>query len=539
MKNKLLVGILILSQLLITSIHATEKVNVKKTSNRIQLVPPPPPNDPQEIENKLQALVSSLNLTPATGEGLGIPSVSDPKVVLGKALFFTKNLGGEQSSACVSCHHPVLGGGDELSLSVGVDAVDEFDVSRHALLGIGRFNDNQALNLPIVSRNAPTIFNVGLLDRGLFWDSRVEFADDGGIFTPDSAIDEAGQRIADPHAGNTLAAAQARFPVTSPEEMRGQFAATDDNQSLRAQLSVRFDNSLADFSSSWPMAFANAYGDEAVSFDRIADAIGEYERSMLFINNPWKAYLEGDSNALTSKQKEGALLFFTSETEGGAGCSGCHSGGAFTSNIHFLVAFPQMGIGQGNPSHTPTSHDFGRENVTGVEADRFHFRAPTLLNVAETAPYGHSGTYKTLEEVVGHYSSPRTAIERLFGTEENEPFVKDDAPFCELPQIKELMIKNNQSCEALYPDAYANSVAVVDHLDNAIAGTVEASAALFPGIDLNRDEVDKVVVFLQALTDPCIRNRACLDPWIVDENDVADFPDPEPLIAEDKRGRQL
>lgn len=538
MRNTLLVVMVIFSQLLITSIHATERVKIKTAPNRIQLVPPPP-NDPIEIENKLQSLINTLNIVPATGEGLGLPNISSPKATLGKALFFAKNLGGEQSSACVSCHHPVLGGGDNLSLSVGVKAVDEFDVSRHALLGLGRFNGGQVSNLPIVARNAPTIFNVGLLTRGLFWDSRVEVADGGGILTPDSLVDQMGQRMADPNAGNTLAAAQARFPVTSPEEMRGAFAETDDNQSVRSQLATRFDNSHADFASTWPMAFAQVYGDEMVSFNRIADAIGEYERSMLFVNNPWRAYLEGDANALSLKQKEGALLFYTSEVQGGAGCSGCHSGSAFTSNIHFLVAFPQIGVGLGNISHTPTSQDFGRENVTNIEADRFHFRAPTLLNVAETAPYGHAGSYQTLEEVVAHYSSPRLAIDRLFAALDNEPFLNGEAPFCQLPQVRSLMLKNNQTCEALYPDAYANSIAIVDHLDTAIAGTLDASAALFPGIDLNPDEVSKVVAFLNALTDPCVKSRACLSPWIVDGNDVADFPDDAPLIGEDRLGRQL
>ncbi|WP_299008037.1 hypothetical protein [uncultured Shewanella sp.] len=58
-------------------------------------------------------------------------------------------------------------------------------------------------------------------------------------------------------------------------------------------------------------------------------------------------------------------------------------------------------------------------------------------------------------------------------------------------------------------------------------------------IDLNPDEVSKVVAFLNALTDPCVKSRACFSPWIVDENDVVDFPDDAPLIGEDKFGRQL
>ena len=57
-----------------------------------------------------------------------------------KNYFLQKNLGVEQSVACVSCHHPMLGGGDDVSLSVGVSAVNEIDQSSHDLLGHGKFN---------------------------------------------------------------------------------------------------------------------------------------------------------------------------------------------------------------------------------------------------------------------------------------------------------------------------------------------------------------------------------------------------------------
>jgi cytochrome c peroxidase len=48
--------------------------------------------------------------------------------------------------------------------------------------------------------------------------------------------------------------------------------------------------------------------------------------------------------------------------------------------------------------------DPGRENVTGLPADRGRFRVPTLRNIALTAPYMHDGRFKNLEEVVDHYN---------------------------------------------------------------------------------------------------------------------------------------
>lgn len=485
-------------------------------------------------DEKLQALISRLELVPATAQNLDLPNINDPKAQLGKQLFYSKNLGGEQSAACVSCHHPVLGGGDNLSLPVGVNAVNALDESRHDLLGHGRFNGGNSQ--PIIARNAPTIFNAGLNTRAMFWDSRVEFNRRGQILTPDSNLDPRGRRLPDQNlpAGTTLAAAQARFPVTSPQEMRGAYLPQADNQNLRAQLNLRFNNSDDAFVSTWPNAFELAFGTPEVSFNKMAEAMGEYERSMVFVDNPWKDYLEGDTEALTAQQKAGAVLFFTPRNEGGAGCAGCHRGSTFSSPRHHLVAFPQFGLGTGNNSPTDTSGDFGRENITNNSDDRFHFRPPSLLNVGVTAPYGHTGAYQTLEQVVAHYNGPRRAINNLFGVRNDEPFANGNAPFCQLPQIAGLIEKNNQSCESLYPDAYANSLAVVNHLEQANQNEVEASSPLRRRAGLSRQEVGQVAAFLRSLTDPCVLSRECLAPWIIDGNDTAAFPDNQPLIAHDK-----
>ena len=47
----------------------------------------------------------------------------------------------------------------------------------------------------------------------------------------------------------------------------------------------------------------------------------------------------------------------------------------------------------------------GRYKFTKIDFDRGKFSTPSLRNVALTAPYMHDGRFKTLEEVVEHYSS--------------------------------------------------------------------------------------------------------------------------------------
>lgn len=545
MKKRLLVIPLILNILLTTSALAQQGPrpnNPGQPDRPGQPDQPDRPDQPGNNDERLQALISQLELTPAFDAVANLPDIADAKPQLGKQLFFTKNLGGEQSAACVSCHHPSLGGADQLSLPVGVNAVDALNIPSHDLLGQARFNGSANVNnLPTVPRNSPSVFNLGLLTRGLFWDSRVETNRRGNIMTPDSPLNEQGQRLPDSNLapGTSLAAAQARFPVTSGDEMRGQFMSDADNQTLRAALAKRLDDSDESLHTNWPVAFELAFGDREVNFQRISEALGEYERSMVFVNNPWNNYLNGDTQALSEQQKAGALLFFGARQQGGANCVACHSGPTFSDQRQHLVAFPQMGPGKGNASETATSSDFGRENVSADAADRYHFRTPSLLNIAQTAPYGHSGAFQTLQQVVAHYSNPRRSIERLFAAQGQQPFVDGLAPFCQLDQIVDLMQKNNQTCESLYPDAYANSTAVVEHLQQAQNNELDARAPLRRNINLSREQTTQLVAFLNALTDPCIQDRDCLAPWIVDQNDVASFPDDKALVAHDSQGNLL
>ena len=393
--------------------------------NNVAVDPPDAPvggNDDEPIDVELRAILDDHGLVGDAAFNRTLPNIDDPLPQLGKVLFFSKSLGGDLDSACVSCHHPMLGGADNLSLPVGVSAVDP------DLLGPGREHTSTIPNVP---RNSPTVFNTGLWDAGLFWDSRVEsfgkeeFANGAvsDIRTPDSAFG-----VADPDAGDNLAAAQARFPVTSNEEMRGEvFEAGGSIDDVRAHLAARIGGygigagELG--TTTWLTLFQDALGsigdaEALISFDNIAMALGEYERSMVFVDNAFAAYVAGDNDALTEQQKNGAILFFTTVDDGGAGCANCHAGDRFTDELHHVIAFPQIGHGKGDGD----DDDFGRERETGDADDRYRFRTPSLLNVAVTAPYGHAGAYATLDEVLNHYDNPGNTVENFF----------DDGGVCQL-----------------------------------------------------------------------------------------------------------
>lgn len=469
-------------------------------------------------DTELRELIAQNNLTGDPTTNRTLPAITDPLAQLGMKLFFSKSLGGDMDSACVTCHHPVLGGGDDLVLPVGVGSVNE------DLLGPGR--EMASGELPPVPRNAPTVFNVGLWDSSLFHDSRVESLgkepDANGavsqIRTPDSAFG-----TADENAGANLAAAQARFPVTSAEEMKGHsFEAGGDNQAVRDHLAARigdYGEGVDELTTNeWLAEFQQAMnsGDDAetlITFDNIANAIGEYERSMVFVDNPWKAYVEGDNTALTEQQKQGAILFLTSVDNGGGGCINCHSGDFFTDELHHTIGFPQIGPGKGDGNND----DFGRERETGNSDDRYRFRTPSLLNVAVTGPYGHAGAYENLNDVVSHYNNPQGQVNDFFNDDE----------LCDSDQFESI---NNCDIDDLYPDARANTNLALDKLqDERNAGT-----SLFPPTNLNQQERQQLVAFLNALTDPCVEDRNCIGQWIPDIND--DGPDGNQLNAVDENG---
>jgi len=466
-----------------------------------------PPTVPPVVvapnDTALRSLIASNGLSGDPSLGRALPDVNDPLVQLGKKLFFTKALGGEFDSACASCHHPILGGGDALSLPFGVGAVDP------DLLGPGR---GDASGLPNVPRNAPTTFNIAMWDSGLFMDSRVESLGKevnqngaaSGISTPDS-----GSNVIDNSAGADLAVAQARFPVTSVEEMRGTLESAGDSTALRAHLAAR----LGDYgvgvneigANVWLNEFQVAFQSSAlaaslISFDNIVAALAAYERSQVFVDTPWREYVQGDNAAISDAAKRGAILFYTDANDQGGGCGQCHSGDLFSDEQHHTIGAPQFGPGKGNINN----HDFGRENITANAVERFRLRTPTLLNIEVTGPYMHTGAYESLGEVLDHYNNPNGSVNDFF----------DAGGWCQLEQFATV-----PDCGNLYPNARQNTNQVLGKVNNERNAN---DPQALPNINLNPGERNDIVAFLRTLTDPCVLDRACLSPWIPDVQEAAD-----------------
>jgi cytochrome c peroxidase len=135
--------------------------------------------------------------------------------------------------------------------------------------------------------------------------------------------------------------------------------------------------------------FKQVFG-EAVSKERLIEAIVEFERSLVTPNSRFDRYLRGDRAALNEKELEGYRLFR------GLGCVSCHQGMNVGGNM-----FQKLGVMTDYfPPGVTRKPDLGRFAITGREEDRHVFRVPSLRNVALTAPYLHNGSAPTLEAAV-------------------------------------------------------------------------------------------------------------------------------------------
>lgn len=143
--------------------------------------------------------------------------------------------------------------------------------------------------------------------------------------------------------------------------------------------------------------WVKAFGDTSVSIKRVMQAIATFERTVISANSRYDKFIAGNNSALSTVEKDGMRLFFSSRTM----CSSCHGGFDFTDNqFHNVGLFHHY-------------FDLGKYNVTFVRSDEALFKTPSLRNVALTAPYmatgeDENGIMSTLEQVIDHYNDGGT-----------------------------------------------------------------------------------------------------------------------------------
>jgi len=157
----------------------------------------------------------------------------------------------------------------------------------------------------------------------------------------------------------------------------------------------------------FPKSFPEAK--DSFTIANVAKALAAFERSIISARSPYdRYYYGGDGNAISDSAKRGEILFFNDLV---GGCFRCHGGFNFSDATeyegsgHRPAEFHNTGLyNVRGPSSYP-SPNVGISEHSGKPADMGKFKAPSLRNVALTAPYMHDGSIATLEEVLDHYAA--------------------------------------------------------------------------------------------------------------------------------------
>lgn len=176
----------------------------------------------------------------------------------------------------------------------------------------------------------------------------------------------------------------------------------------------------------YPELFSGAFGDDAITAERISLALAQFTRAMVSYQSPYDNALSSAasaddlSHAFTADEEAGRILFEAIPPNGGFGCGGCHTGVT---------------------QSTERPHNIGLD-LTSIDegAGNGAFKVPSLRNVALSAPYMHDGRFDTLAQVIEHYNSGVLAHPNL------DPFLKH--PVTGLPVELNMSSTDKQQLEA-------------------------------------------------------------------------------------------
>ena len=289
-------------------------------------------------------------------DNMPVPSVpadnpmSDVKVELGRRLFYDKRLSVNGTISCGKCHMQELAFTDALPRAVGATG-------------------------ELHSRNTMSLVNVAYGSR-LTWANYLLSSLEIQALTP--------------------------LLGENPVEM-GMAGREDELIAL-----LREDE---DYALQIPRAFPTDA--DPFSVLNMVRAIASFVRSIVSFESPYDRYLRGDILAMNATEIRGMKLFFSEKTE----CFHCHGGFNLTdSSTHSDMRIESVGFHNNglynldeNGGYPPGNT--GLHDMTGNRRDMGRFKAPTMRNIAITAPYMHDGSIGTLEGVLDHYLAGGRVIE--------------------------------------------------------------------------------------------------------------------------------
>lgn len=199
-------------------------------------------------------------------------------------------------------------------------------------------------------RSAPSLWNSAFLTT-FFWDARA------------SSLEQ-----------------QAQEPLYAEHEM---------NNTRPRLLQTLKENSVYD------RLFSEAFAEQGgLSLENTYAALTAFQTSLISLNSRYDQYAHGNHAALNDDEIAGLNVFRSFV----ARCNQCHMEPLFTNNQIAVIGVPEP-EGQ--------AFDDGAEKTYNMPKLKGGFKVPTLLNIAKTAPYMHSGVFDNLRDATEFYNKGR------------------------------------------------------------------------------------------------------------------------------------
>ena len=139
----------------------------------------------------------------------------------------------------------------------------------------------------------------------------------------------------------------------------------------------------------YKMLYKQAFQNGEVNSENMLKALAQFMTMLTSSNSRFDKYRRNETGGtLTQEELDGYTIFNQK-------CASCHATDIFTDNTFRNNGLPI----------NPQIDDIGRMRVTGIEAQKYKFKVPSLRNIEKTAPYMHDGRFYTLDAVLNHYSS--------------------------------------------------------------------------------------------------------------------------------------
>jgi cytochrome c peroxidase len=393
--------------------------------------------------------------------------LGDPRVELGRRLFFDPAVSRSGDNSCVSCHLPDHG----FSSPARFDVDDFSRARRHSQTLIdaalspsfhwdGEFDSIEELVtarlLPVMPASGGRPRSTGGVGSGGGggYGGGGSSSASGKIGTPTEAPPPVPTNEApdpappdddpvttpaegDPADGTGAAPKPAGYAPAGPGGKavgRSRDAAREDRQRVLVRMRTPNDPDTkldhptvaerVEADGRYDEGFAQAFGTPQVTTARIAEAISVYVRSLRSGTSPYDRFAAGEERALSDSAKRGLELF-----RGRAGCVQCHAmsgarpaftdhafhntGVAARARVRHVSTGPCVGGDCPTTESVLLPRDLGRGRLTSKPDEDASFKTPTLRDVARRAPYMHDGSLDTLARVVRRYAAGGTPDSNL------------------------------------------------------------------------------------------------------------------------------